>query len=176
MLGRHVSTFIRSSSDPLGKQIQELSIFQCIVGSHMLTDCVIWMLNTCLYTYIHTYKLMYFTYIEHNCKHLESHNILKYRQLLDLFSQRVWRWPNKGRNMSPWQNIICIVCKIKCFVIDWHVVFICYNISGWKTVNLPRDPLVHTAKHCLLLRIASLQYSLHEISETTCLRVSHNSF
>ena len=33
--GRHVSTFIRSSSDPLGKQIQELSIFQCIVGSQM---------------------------------------------------------------------------------------------------------------------------------------------
>jgi len=25
--GRHVSTFIRSSSGPLGKQIQELSIF-----------------------------------------------------------------------------------------------------------------------------------------------------
>jgi len=37
--GRHVSTFIRSSSGPLGKQIQELSIFQCIVGSQMLTDC-----------------------------------------------------------------------------------------------------------------------------------------
>jgi len=28
--GRHVSTFIRSSSGPLGKQIQKLSIFQCI--------------------------------------------------------------------------------------------------------------------------------------------------
>jgi len=38
--GRHVSTFIRSSSGPLGKQ------FQCIVGSQMLTDCVVWMLNT----------------------------------------------------------------------------------------------------------------------------------
>ena len=32
--GRHVSTFIRSSSGPLGKQIQELTIFQCIVASH----------------------------------------------------------------------------------------------------------------------------------------------
>jgi len=32
--GRHVSTIIRSSSGPLGKQIQVLSIFQCIVGSH----------------------------------------------------------------------------------------------------------------------------------------------
>jgi len=28
--GRHVSTFIRSSSGPLGKQIQDLSIFQWI--------------------------------------------------------------------------------------------------------------------------------------------------
>ena len=36
--GRHVSTFIRSSSGPLGKQIQELSVFQCVVGSQMLTD------------------------------------------------------------------------------------------------------------------------------------------
>jgi hypothetical protein len=35
LLGRHVSTFIRSSSDPLGKQIQQLSIFQCILGSQM---------------------------------------------------------------------------------------------------------------------------------------------
>ena len=31
---RHVSTFIRSSSSVLRKQIQELFIFQCIVGSH----------------------------------------------------------------------------------------------------------------------------------------------
>jgi len=28
--GRHVSSYIRSSSDPSGKHIQELSIFQCI--------------------------------------------------------------------------------------------------------------------------------------------------
>ena len=35
--GRHVSTFIRSSSGTLGKQIQALSIFQCIVGSQVLT-------------------------------------------------------------------------------------------------------------------------------------------
>jgi len=41
--GRHVSTSIGSSSDPLRKQIQELSIFQCIMGSQMLTDCVIGM-------------------------------------------------------------------------------------------------------------------------------------
>ena len=33
--GRHVSTFIKSSSRPLGKPIQELSIFQRIVGSQM---------------------------------------------------------------------------------------------------------------------------------------------
>jgi len=44
--GRHVSTFIRSSSGPLGKQIQELSIFQCTVGSQMLTGFVTWMWNT----------------------------------------------------------------------------------------------------------------------------------
>jgi hypothetical protein len=49
--GQHVSTFIRSSSGPLEKQIQELSIFQCTVGSQMLTDCVIWMWNTYLCTY-----------------------------------------------------------------------------------------------------------------------------
>jgi len=44
--GRHVSTFIGSSSGPFWKQILELSIFQCIVGSKMVTDCVIWMWNT----------------------------------------------------------------------------------------------------------------------------------
>jgi len=32
--GRHVSTSIRSSSGPLRKEIQELSIFQCVVGSY----------------------------------------------------------------------------------------------------------------------------------------------
>ena len=48
-------------------------------------------------------------------------------QLLDLFSQRAWRWPDKGRNMSPWQHIIFIVYKIKRCVIDWHVVFIKAN-------------------------------------------------
>jgi len=47
----------------------------------------------------------------------------------------VRRWPNKGRNMSPWQYTIFIAYKIKCCVIDWHVVFICYNTSGWKTSN-----------------------------------------
>jgi len=49
-------------------------------------------------------------------------------QLLDLFSQRVWRWPNKGRNMSPWQCTMFIVYRIKCCVIDWHVVFL-YDIK-----------------------------------------------
>ena len=44
--GRHASTSIRSSSDTLSKQIQELSIFQCIVRSQMLTDCVICTWNT----------------------------------------------------------------------------------------------------------------------------------
>jgi len=36
--GRHVSTFIGSSSGPLRKQIKELSMFQYIVGSQMLTN------------------------------------------------------------------------------------------------------------------------------------------
>ena len=34
----HVSTFIRSSSGRLRKQVQELSMFQCIVGSQMQTN------------------------------------------------------------------------------------------------------------------------------------------
>ena len=38
--GRHVSTFIMSSSGPLRKQIQELSKFQCIVGSQMFIDYI----------------------------------------------------------------------------------------------------------------------------------------
>ena len=50
-------------------------------------------------------------------------------------AQRAWRWPNKGRNMSPWQYIIFIVYKIKCCVIDWRFVFTCYNTSGWKTLK-----------------------------------------
>ena len=77
--GRHVS-----SSGPLGKQIQDLSIFQCIWDPT-----------------IHGY--------------IDSSWI---------FSQRAWRWPNKGRNVSPWQYTIFVVCKIKCCVIDWNVVFI----------------------------------------------------
>jgi len=27
------------------------------------------------------------------------------------FSQRAWRWPNKGRNMSPWQYTILLCIK-----------------------------------------------------------------
>ena len=38
--GRHVSTFIRSSSDTPRKQIQEVFMFQCIVGSQMLRNFV----------------------------------------------------------------------------------------------------------------------------------------
>jgi len=81
--------------------------------------------------YIQTY-VFYFP-ITKICKHLGSHNALKHRQLLDLFSQGAWRWPNKGRNMSPWQYTIFIVC-------NWSVVlltdvFYLYNTSGWKTSN-----------------------------------------
>ena len=38
--------------------------------------------------------------------------------------------------MSPWQYTNFIVYKMKCCVIDWHVVFICYNTWGWKTLNV----------------------------------------
>ena len=86
--GRHVSTFIRSSSGPLGKHIQELSIFQCIVGSQMFTDCYMNVKYISLYILVSVWPL----YISHSyntvCKHLESHNALKCRQLLDMFSQR----------------------------------------------------------------------------------------
>ena len=47
-----------------------------------------------------------------------------FQSLLSHHSQRAWRWPSKGRNMSPWQYTIFIVYKIKCCVIDWHFVFI----------------------------------------------------
>ena len=59
---------------------------------------------------------------------------MKYKQLLDQFSQRAWRWPNKGRNMSPWQYTIFIVYKIKCCVIDRQVVF-----RDMLTTNNPVD-------------------------------------
>ena len=52
-----------------------------------------------------------------------------------------WGWPNKGRNMSPCQYTIFIVYKLKCFVIDWHVEFIYYNTSGWKTLNINILPI-----------------------------------
>jgi len=71
------------------------------------------------------------------CKHLGSHNALKYRQLVDLFFQRAWRWPNKGRNMSPRQYTIFIVYKIMCCVIDWHVIFILYNTLNRKMFEMP---------------------------------------
>ena len=41
--------------------------------------------------------------------------------VLGSVSQRAWRWPSEGRNMSPWQYTIFIVYKINCCVIDWHV-------------------------------------------------------
>jgi len=41
----------------------------------------------------------------------------------------------KVKKMSPWQYTIFIVYKIKCSVIDWQVVFICYNTLGWKAIT-----------------------------------------
>jgi hypothetical protein len=40
--GRHVSIIIRPSSGHLGKQIQELSIFQCVERSQMLTGHLVY--------------------------------------------------------------------------------------------------------------------------------------
>ena len=95
--GQHVSTFIMSSSGPLGKQIKSYLYFNALWDPKCLQMCV-----------SHSYNTI--------CKHLESHNAL-----------RAWRWPNKSRNISLWQYIIFIVYKIKCCITDWHVVFICYN-------------------------------------------------
>ena len=46
--------------------------------------------------------------------------------------------------MSPWQYTIFTVYKIKCCVIDWHVVFICYNTSGWRALSVQYN-LVHSS-------------------------------
>jgi len=55
---------------------------------------------------------------------LVSRNALKYIYIgLRSVSHRTWRWPNKGRNMSPWQYTIFTVYEIK--FIAWHVVFMC---------------------------------------------------
>jgi len=32
-------------------------------------------------------------------------------------------------------NILFLLYRMKCCVIDWHVVFICYNTSGGETLN-----------------------------------------
>ena len=32
-------------------------------------------------------------------------------------------------------NILFLLHTKQCCVIDWHVVFICYDTSGWKTLN-----------------------------------------
>ena len=50
-------------------------------------------------------------------------------------SKRTWRWPNKGRNISPWQYTIFNVYKIKCCVIDWHVVFIRTLFFVWGVLH-----------------------------------------
>jgi len=50
--------------------------------------------------YLYTIKIVY-------CQG----DMFRQELFLDLFSQRAWRWPNKGRNMSPWQYTIFIVYK-----------------------------------------------------------------
>jgi len=145
--GRHVSTFIWSSSEPLGKQIRELSIFQCIVEfcSYLVSVFLSWTNFQgscfCIYYFSGSVVLCFSLFAtfqvfkNRNKIGTKFHNALKYRKLSDLFSQRSWRWPNKGQNMSSWQYTIFILYKIKCCVIDWHVVFICYNTLGSKTLQ-----------------------------------------
>ena len=109
--GRHVSAFIRSSSGLLGKQIQELSIFQCIVGSQMLADCVIWMWNTwvCI-----------------------CWNVCDGLSIIRL--KIMWG----GGILKP---IVCfVVYKRRCCVIDWHV-FIIINIKDWTLWSVPTPGL-----------------------------------
>jgi len=55
--------------------------------------------------------------------------------------------------MSPWQYTIFIVYKIKCCVVDWHVVFICYNTLGWKTLKLKLNLLWGDSSHCVMMTI-----------------------
>ena len=70
------------------------------------------------------------------CKLLGSHNALKYKKLLDLFSQRTWRWPNKGRNMSSWQCTIFTVYKIKFWYFpDRASQYIYLNINQLDALN-----------------------------------------
>ena len=61
---------------------------------------------------------------------------------------RASRWPNKGQNMSLWQYTIFVLYKIKCCVIDWYVVFICYNTWWWALLTLrpPISPLTSTGQ------------------------------
>jgi len=80
--GRHISTFIGSSSGPLGKQIQELSIFQCDMFRPLVGHLqALWENRSKSYLYfsaswdpkclqlvlyeceIHIHKFMYFTFI-----------------------------------------------------------------------------------------------------------------
>jgi len=52
--------------------------------------------------------------------------------ILYLFSYGTWRWPNEGRNMSPWKYTIFIVYKMKCCVIDWTLYFCVITIRDGK--------------------------------------------
>ena len=46
----------------------------------------------------------------------------------------IWRWPNEGWNMSPWQYTIFIVYKIKCCVTDWLTYLLNNLLTLWCTV------------------------------------------
>ena len=105
--GRHVSTFIRSSSGLLGKQIQELSIFQCIVGSQMLTDFVTGMQNWCLFLLSS----------EETRWHFISHEISYFFVAMSLCSCRInwsmssflYGWVELANATHPHKKIIIII-------------------------------------------------------------------
>jgi hypothetical protein len=66
------------------------------------------------------------------CKLLWSHNAVRHKQLMDLFSWRAWRWLNKGRNMSPWQVYYFMVYRRKML---WHW------LTCWLLRNLKKAVL-----------------------------------
>jgi len=91
------------------------------------------LLEKCKIHKLHIQAYVFYTSLTKNCKHLGSHSAMKHKQLSDLSSWRAWGWPYKVKTCRPAKiYYFCIEIKCSC-VIDWRVVFICYNISGWKT-------------------------------------------
>ena len=61
--------------------------------------------------------------------------------------------------MSPWQYTIFIVYKIKCCVIDWHVVFIFKSRSGYWLLWHKHYPLLAQCIYVLRRTVAIISHS-----------------